>query len=67
MKKNWRANADVAKIKKPAGKIARAFVLGVCVLSKISSPDRIRTSDKMVNSHPLYQLSYGGISIIKWL
>ena len=33
----------------------------------ISSPDRTRTSDKMVNSHPLYQLSYRGISIIKHL
>jgi hypothetical protein len=26
------------------------------------SPGRTRTSDQVVNSHPLYQLSYRGIS-----
>ena len=33
------------------------------------SPGRTRTADKVVNSHPLYQLSYRGIISIstRWL
>jgi hypothetical protein len=27
----------------------------------IGSPGRTRTADKVVNSHPLYQLSYRGL------
>ena len=30
-------------------------------ISKVGSPGRTRTSDMVVNSHPLYQLSYRGI------
>ncbi len=30
------------------------------VQQKIGSPDRTRTSDPMINSHLLYQLSYWG-------
>ncbi len=31
-----------------------------CKLLNIGSPGRTRTADKVVNSHPLYQLSYRG-------
>jgi hypothetical protein len=40
--------------KRPEG--VRAFFLS-------GSPGRIRTADQVVNSHPLYRLSYRGILI----
>ncbi len=34
-------------------------------LLNIGSPGRTRTADKVVNSHPLYQLSYRGMVEIR--
>ena len=34
---------------------------------KFGSPGRTRTADQMVNSHPLYQLSYRGVLLLPLL
>jgi hypothetical protein len=41
--------------KKGLGKLPKAFIL-------LGSPGRARTADLMINSHPLYRLSYRGIN-----
>lgn len=37
-------------------------------LTRYGSPGRARTADLMINSHPLYRLSYRGMSRnLKWI
>ena len=43
------------------------FLIFATALAVYGSPGRARTADLMINSHPLYRLSYRGIwRDIKW-
>ncbi len=67
----WRGMGDGTQIalcqadatKAPDG-VSRAFALTYCdhsyAVKRNGSPGRTRTSDRVVNSHLLYQLSYRG-------
>lgn len=41
----------------------RGIGLGLGRFEKSGSPGRARTADLMINSHPLYQLSYRGVEV----
>ena len=57
--------------------LLKCYQFGLCIYLKIGcqatlfdfngSPGRARTADLVINSHPLYRLSYRGITLISGL